>query len=773
MVKPSSLAIPSVSVNTSSFLSVTVPAETMFDPDDEEPTSPQVVQDIIASLDSEEEDRSVGCTEAVAGRVGDSGTGTISARNVAEDVARQKPVGGGNKRVVEDSDKESEGQVDMKSVNGETSAVNGRTNGECRETGIVASERDDTSLSLKCKQPEVQNETRAGACATNSLTPVDTMPKFHPIAACLKTTEPSKKELKKCVVDKVGNEPIVSNEVASHVQSNGSVSIKIAGEGVNESQRRAGVSHTQFATSSKLVVEAAKHTNSADAGRCDTLRTSEVLIEKRQNPSALSAVPNPRSIPSSATVTLLGNAVQTPSLSKDVEQAFSSKRIPCYAPLLGDKEKKRASTTIEDSPLVSSSKSSETSSKHPSEKSSHVSKEKVVGMPDAHQLTMPSAASKIPATSRRIALKIPKAQYTIHNITKPTFTQLPNEKYAPILTTSKPQPFAVRNAGLQPNTAPKRWQEKSVTSEKRAKIQHDGSNSTRPLDLSNPAKKTVAADSTSMLSGSPTPSPKPKLPKLKTGRSQNIHSIVDSLANRDHISLKAVSPEISAQVKKLSSHSEDSKLTEDVRKRSPSQVNIADVLRKEYLQSSKTTAAAAPRKPSHFTQPTVPVSSPMSPHRPLPMSLPIPESASCYLPPGGGLCSPPLHVDTSLASRLSYDMAMRNLLTLSHMAMAQGGMVRPQHMFPMQPHMFPPRPKSHDFHPIPDPSLLRQQSEARMGAASKKASPTAGTTAPQLRTPAGLTSASIQHMEDLTRTVGKRAEKERHSVTVTPIPFKG
>ncbi|KAF0304364.1 Polycomb complex protein BMI-1 [Amphibalanus amphitrite] len=168
----------------------------------------------------------------------------------------------------------------------------------------------------------------------------------------------------------------------------------------------------------------------------------------------------------------------------------------------------------------------------------------------------------------------------------------------------------------------------------------------------------------------------------------------------------------------------------------------------------------------------VSVSSPMSPHRPLPMSLPMPESASCYFPPGG-LCSPPLHVDTSLASRLSYDMAMRNLLTLSHMAMAQGGMVRPPpHMFPTHP-MFPPLPKGHEFHPMSDPSLLRRQSEARMGASAKKASPTAGTTAPPLRTPTTLTSASIQHMEDLTRTVGKRKDSERHSVTLTPIPFKG
>ena len=149
----------------------------------------------------------------------------------------------------------------------------------------------------------------------------------------------------------------------------------------------------------------------------------------------------------------------------------------------------------------------------------------------------------------------------------------------------------------------------------------------------------------------------------------------------------------------------------------------------------------------------------------MPMPIPMPEYS--FAP--GGLFTPPLHVNTTLASRLSYDMAMRNLLTLSHMAMAQGGMVRPPpHMFPTHP-MFPPRPKSHDFYPIPDPSLLRQQSEVRMGAAAKKASPTAGTTAPQLRTPTALTSASIQHMEDLTRTVGKRGDAKRHSVTLTPI----
>ncbi|KAF0300962.1 Polycomb complex protein BMI-1 [Amphibalanus amphitrite] len=153
-----------------------------------------------------------------------------------------------------------------------------------------------------------------------------------------------------------------------------------------------------------------------------------------------------------------------------------------------------------------------------------------------------------------------------------------------------------------------------------------------------------------------------------------------------------------------------------------------------------------------------------------------PNPASFHFPAGmvpHDFYSSPLHVNTSMASRLSYDMAMRNLLTLSHMAMAQGGMVRPpSHMFPTHP-MFPPLPKGHEFHPMSDPSLLRRQSEARMGASAKKASPTAGTTAPPLRTPTALTSASIQHMENLTRTVGKsRSDPERHSVTLTPIPPK-
>jgi len=130
--------------------------------------------------------------------------------------------------------------------------------------------------------------------------------------------------------------------------------------------------------------------------------------------------------------------------------------------------------------------------------------------------------------------------------------------------------------------------------------------------------------------------------------------------------------------------------------------------------------------------------------------------------------SSPLHVNTSLASRMGYDMAAwRNLLTLSHMAMAQGGMGRPP-MFPMQPPVFPGRPKSQDLHAIPDPSRLRHQSELRMGAASKKASPTAGSTAPQMPMPAGLTSASIQQMEDLTRAMGKRGDKHFG----TAIPYR-
>ena len=256
-----------------------------------------------------------------------------------------------------------------------------------------------------------------------------------------------------------------------------------------------------------------------------------------------------------------------------------------------------------------------------------------------------------------------------------------------------------------------------------------------PLDLTTHVRKTVAADSTSMLAKTPSPPPKPKPAKPKQAKAQGtqtIHSIVSSLANRQHISLTPITSMAG------SSHKPKS------RSRAPT-----------------------PRPPSPY----------LSSHLPMPMPMPMPEYS--FAP--GGLFTPSLHVNTSMASRLgydnasmasrlSYDMAMRNLLTLSHMAMAQGGMVRPQHMFPMQPHMFPPRPKSHDFHPIPDPSLLRQQSEARMGAASKKASPTAGTTAPQLRTPTGLTSASIQQMEDLTRTVGKKTEKERHSVAVTSIP---
>ena len=249
-----------------------------------------------------------------------------------------------------------------------------------------------------------------------------------------------------------------------------------------------------------------------------------------------------------------------------------------------------------------------------------------------------------------------------------------------------------------------------------------------PLDLSTRANKT-AADSTSMVPKRP--GSKLQLRKQKPAKAQGtqtIHSIVRNLSRSEHISLTPIP--------------------------SGTPKNAKSVL--------------PPKQKQH--QPLPPDIHPVQ--------FPYPAGMSPH-----DFYTSPLHVNTSMASRLgydnasmasrlSYDMAMRNLLTLSHMAMAQGGMVRPQHMFPMQSHMFPPRPKSHDFHPIPDPSLLRQQSEARMGAASKKASPTAGTTAPQLRTPTGLTSASIQHMEDLTRTVGKRAEKEQHSVTVTPIPPK-
>ncbi|XP_043229681.1 protein suppressor 2 of zeste-like [Amphibalanus amphitrite] len=242
-----------------------------------------------------------------------------------------------------------------------------------------------------------------------------------------------------------------------------------------------------------------------------------------------------------------------------------------------------------------------------------------------------------------------------------------------------------------------------------------------PLDLTTHVRKTVAADSTSMLAKTPSPPPKPKPAKHKSAKAQGtqtIHSIVSSLASRQHISLSPIT----------------------------------------------SMAGSAHKAPSRSRAPTPRPQSPyLSSHLPMPMPVPMPEYSF-----SSGLFTPPLHVSTTLASQLSYDMAMRNLLT--HMAMAQGGMVRPPpHMYPTHP-MFPPLPKGHEFHPMSDPSLLRRQSEARMGASAKKASPTAGTTAPPLRTPTALTSASIQHMEDLTRTVGKRKDPERHSVTPTQIP---
>ncbi|XP_037090207.1 uncharacterized protein LOC119110475 [Pollicipes pollicipes] len=242
-----------------------------------------------------------------------------------------------------------------------------------------------------------------------------------------------------------------------------------------------------------------------------------------------------------------------------------------------------------------------------------------------------------------------------------------------------------------------------------------------PLDLSTHVEKTAVADSTSTLGKPSSPALKSKPRKRKPAKAQGtqtIHSIVNSLSRSHQISLTPI-PSASAGT-----------------------------------QATPSPKASAPKE--HRSTPCAP------------MPVPFPWTPSSLAP--NNLYSAPLHVNTSMASRLGYDMAMRNLLTLSHMAMAQGGVVRPP-MFPMQA-MFPPRPKSQDFHPIPDPSLLRQQSEARMGAASKKASPTAGTTAPQLRTPTALTSASIQHMEDLTRTLGKRPEKQRHSVTVTAVPSR-
>ncbi|XP_043188844.1 mucin-5AC-like isoform X1 [Amphibalanus amphitrite] len=236
-----------------------------------------------------------------------------------------------------------------------------------------------------------------------------------------------------------------------------------------------------------------------------------------------------------------------------------------------------------------------------------------------------------------------------------------------------------------------------------------------PLDLSARASKT-AADSTSMVpKRSASKSQARKHKPAKAQGTQTIHSIVRNLSRSEHISLTPI----------------------------PS-------------------GAAKPAKtippPKQKQQPTF--------HEPNPASFHFPAGMVPH-----DFYSSPLHVNTSMASRLSYDMAIRNLLTLSHMAMAQGGMVRPpSHMFPTHP-MFPPLPKGHEFHPMSDPSLLRRQSEARMGASAKKASPTAGTTAPPLRTPTALTSASIQHMENLTRTVGK-SDPERHSVTLTPIPPK-
>ena len=688
----------------------------MFDHDDEESTSPQVVQDIIASLDAEEESQTAGPAGAAAGQIDGSASVLAGDSSAGEDVAHRK------------QNKETEKQTVGGVRNGVATNLNGKPKILNESTHSEGSSREDVVNG---------NVTESGM-------------------------------LVQSIASKFVNGSLAGKGVKSNGQ--GATKRERAGDGASTSPSSSDGVNIRVDSSTGEATGVGKETNGTRNGWCER---SESHAEEGPNLGKNLNTPNASNGETVlrspvAPAFMVDGSAQPPSASDEERQKSHSKGITSYAQLL-DVAKMPKATAKGLLPAVPRN-SSETSKVHPCGGAKPASTKRVAKLSPSLKLNIPSHSHKS-GTSHE--MPVPKVQHTILNITNPTSAQIPNGKYDQVLGVSGQMnnPYDAYKVAAKSHPELKRCHVESSVPAKRAKVREESMGGTTPLDLSNPSKKTVAADSTSMLSSSPVASPKPGLQKQKSGKSHDIHSIVDNLANREHISLTAISSKISSQPKLHLSHSSQPRLSESSKKSAMSHLKTASTPRKAVPQNGRIPAGAA-RKPSYHSQPAVTVSSPMSPHRPLPMSLPTPESASCYLPPGG-LCSPTLHVDTALASRLSYDMAMRNLLTLSHMAMAQGGMLRPPpHMFPTHP-MFPPRAKGHDFYQMPDPALLRQQSEAMMGAASKKASPTAGSTAPQLRTPTALTSASIQHMEDLTRTVGKRSDSARHTVTLTPIPFKG
>ncbi|XP_043188838.1 proteoglycan 4-like [Amphibalanus amphitrite] len=739
------------SVNTSPALSVVVRPEAMFDPDDEDPTSPGVVQDIIASLDAEEEGPSVARTEVVACQNGGSRSGAAGAQSSTEEAARRKPDKEAEKRAVEEGKKNT-----TKVQNGETNISNGKPQETIKEDDLPRKRNDEVQIQT-CSKHQVPNKESTKTVGNSTATPVKSkLTERAPV-----TSESN--VLNKNNVSKPPDQPSVPCN--GHATSKSSV-----GGLIPSPSGTMSFSVPRYPFNGEVSGRTQCHSG-VDERRCDT---SNGGLEKELNarpslntPRANSSTPQSPTIP---TPSVIGSG-QAPSLLNGAGQKVPSKHIHSGAQLQAA-TKISTTSTVKELLLKPSTKPSEASDKGMRKEAGPASTGRMANLPYSLKLHIPSPPLQSNTMSYRM-LDVPKVQHTIHNITNPSLTQLPNPSHhrGHAMTEQRNRTLNAHVAETKPSATLKRSREEPAVQSKRAKVSQDAAGGTTPLDLSNPSKKTVAADSTSMLYGSPVASPKSSVPKMKAGKSQDIHSIVDSLANREHISLTAISSNASGQTQTPAKHSSEAKTCATTTKPIPSYPKAANIPRKVAPQSGRRHPGNV-TKPPYPSTPQVSVPSPMSPHRPLPMSLPMPESASCYFPPGG-LCSPPLHVDTSLASRLSYDMAMRNLLTFSHMAMAQGGMVRPpSHMFPTHP-MFPPLPKGHEFHPMSDPSLLRRQSEARMGASAKKASPTAGTTAPPLRTPTALTSASIQHMEDLTRTVGKRKDPERHSVTLTPIPFKG
>ncbi|XP_043233289.1 mucin-17-like [Amphibalanus amphitrite] len=749
------------SANTLPALSVVVRPEAMFDPDDEEPTSPGVVQDIIASLDAEEEGPSVGRTEVVICQNGSSRSGAAGAQSSTEEAARRKPDKEAEDQAVEEGKKNT---TNVQNV--ETNISNGKPQEPIKEDGLPRKRNDNDEVQIQtCSKYDVPNKKSTKTAGNSTATPVKS-----------KLTEQAPVNSESNVLNKNNGSKPIADAVSvktdqPSVPCNGHATSKSSvGGSIPSPSGTMSFSVPRHPFNGEVSGRTQCHSG-VDERRCDTTKG---CLEKELNaraslntPRANSSTPQSPTIP---TPSVIGSG-QAPSLLNGAGQKVPSKHIHSGAQLQAA-TKMSTTSTVKEFLSEPSTKPSEASDKGMRKEAGPASTGRMANLPYSLKLHIPSPPLQSNTMSYRM-LDVPKVQHTIHNITNPSLTQLPNPSHhrGHAMIEQRNRTLNAHVAETKPSASLKRSHEGSAVQFKRAQVSQDAAGGTTPLDLSNPSKKTVAADSTSMLYGSPVASPKSSVLKMKSGKNQDIHSIVDSLANREHISLTAISSKASGQTQTPAKHSSEAKTCATTTKSIPSYPKASNIPRKVAPQSGRRHPGTV-TKPPYPSTPPVSVSSPMSPHRPLPMSLPMPESASCCFPPGG-LCSPPLHVDTSLASRLSYDMAMRNLLTLSHMAMAQGGMVRPpSHMFPTHP-MFPPLHKGHEFHPMSDPSLLRRQSEARMGASAKKASPTAGTTAPPLRTPTALTSASIQHMEDLTRTVGKRKDSERHSVTLTPIPFKG